>query len=803
MATQMAGGKPRFGAIRKFADGGVVKEPPPTSLRGLFNSARQAISNAMAPETPEQGRARRAAEYEAMKAKYGQQPAQPAPQPSVQPNVNAGLDGMGGNSVDKRLKDAGAYADGGIVKPLGAYRRGGQVKKKSSFADKSEVMQQPAVAMPSDGDGDEGAKLQGPGTATSDSIDAQIQETGEPIRVANGERILSVDQDRYLSEVAKRMGHPSVDAMLEEGTGKPVGPTIKYVPQKTPKASGARRRAANGMAPENYNPLMQGPNAAINEMQRVGNIPKSMYEMQSELSDENYYRSHPNTGNEGGAADNYSLGKMGLSLEARQQLQSKVNADNEREQQMQHQMGVAKSLQETPTFACGGKIKRFAWGGAVRGYSGGGYFDPNEGTQQLPITQTATIPAPQTTEQFRLNQIADQQKAQAKQYWDNADVGAGQRAIDAREAVLNITSPSLPKKPTTTPAPVSATYPDESQRAPAANAPAPAAAGALRKTTDLGNGIVRVDEPGRSPLFTNLEGGADNPSNIALMNRGQGKTPEQVAQNQLALDNMQARQDARDQAALNNRQYASEVASAQAFNEAQSRIADKIHRQYNDKQQRDAAETTLASRFHTNPEQKQAALRTIDSLNVAKREAAARADREAIFEETNRILGRQYADQVAERQARGALDRTRLGMDQTRLAMDQAREGRAAQDYARQQAHLQAIEALHKQLSAETDQTRRAQLMDTIQSMSGKEPNPVYKTHVIPATKNADGSTTEGGVYVENTRTGQGSWVGQNPNHASLPPGLVVGAATKQADGVYQASGRSVTIKDGKVTEIK
>jgi hypothetical protein len=54
-------------------------------------------------------------------------------------------------------------------------------------------------------------------------------------------------------------------------------------------------------------------------------------------------------------------------------------------------------------------------------------------------------------------------------------------------------------------------------RAPAVNVPAPA--GAVRKVTDVGNGVTRIDQPGASPLFTNLEGGADNASNVALMNR--------------------------------------------------------------------------------------------------------------------------------------------------------------------------------------------------------------------------------------------------------------------------------------------
>jgi hypothetical protein len=254
----------------------------------------------MAPESPEQGRARRAAEYEAMKAKYGTKPAQPSTQPSVQTGVGAGLDGSGGNSVEKRLQAAEAgYANGGklngvnVAKPLGyrpsggggfmgvpvgktmgfgpsggggfigepveigAYRRGGKVAQKKSVERvakrKAPKEKEPEGdeygddMIPPDQDGDEGMKLQGPGTATSDSIDAQVVETGEPIRVANGERILSVDQERYMQGVAKQMGHPSVDAMLEQGTGKPVGPTVKYVPQKAARGA-IRRAAANGIA---------------------------------------------------------------------------------------------------------------------------------------------------------------------------------------------------------------------------------------------------------------------------------------------------------------------------------------------------------------------------------------------------------------------------------------------------------------------------------------------------------------------------------------------------------------------------
>lgn len=72
-----------------------------------------------------------------------------------------------------------------------------------------------------------GGKIKGPGTATSDSIPAKVKQTGENILVSNGERILSAKQDQLLHRIALERGFDSVDAMLEHGTGEPVGPTIK------------------------------------------------------------------------------------------------------------------------------------------------------------------------------------------------------------------------------------------------------------------------------------------------------------------------------------------------------------------------------------------------------------------------------------------------------------------------------------------------------------------------------------------------------------------------------------------------
>ena len=72
-----------------------------------------------------------------------------------------------------------------------------------------------------------GGKIKGPGTPTSDDIDAEVVETQEPIKVSTGERIVSHAQGQLLEQVAKGIGYKSLDDLLEAGTGKPVGPTIK------------------------------------------------------------------------------------------------------------------------------------------------------------------------------------------------------------------------------------------------------------------------------------------------------------------------------------------------------------------------------------------------------------------------------------------------------------------------------------------------------------------------------------------------------------------------------------------------
>lgn len=128
-----------------------------------------------------------------MKGKYGvssKSTPEPAPQPVQQP-------------VQQPVTNPGIGH--GVVNILKGRRE--QIDKASGYAN--------------------GGKIKGPGTPTSDSIDASIKQTGEPIKVSTDERILSKAQDVELSKIASDLGFPSLDSWLETMTGKPVGPTMK------------------------------------------------------------------------------------------------------------------------------------------------------------------------------------------------------------------------------------------------------------------------------------------------------------------------------------------------------------------------------------------------------------------------------------------------------------------------------------------------------------------------------------------------------------------------------------------------
>ena len=155
-------------------------------------------------ETPEQLMARMAHKYGTTGA------AQAAPEPAAPPTQQPAKAPASGGML------------GGVVSLLKGRKE--QIDKAAGFRN--------------------GGKIKGPGSPTSDSIAAQVKQTGEPIAVSTDERILSKAQDAALEQLAMAQGFESLDAMLEAMTGQPVGPTI----------SAEGKKAATGMAPE-QNPL--------------------------------------------------------------------------------------------------------------------------------------------------------------------------------------------------------------------------------------------------------------------------------------------------------------------------------------------------------------------------------------------------------------------------------------------------------------------------------------------------------------------------------------------------------------------
>jgi hypothetical protein len=152
--------------------------------------------------------------------------------------------------------------------------------------------------------------------------------------------------------------------------------------------------------------------------------------------------------------------------------------------------------------------------------------------------------------------------------------------------------------------------------------------------------------------------------------------------------------------------------------------------------------------------------------------------------------------QAASAQAEGAA--ATRAMEEQRLTMDKEAAGLSNRE---KKAIISAQEAY---ANAKTPEERAAaeQRLRAVQGKYDKEaPN---RFTVVPGGQEIDPNgvpfTRPAGVI--NNQTGE---FVQQPTAAprTLPPGLKVGAPTKQADGTYNAAGKTVVIKDGKVTEIK
>lgn len=103
---------------------------------------------------------------------------------------------------------------------------------------------------------------------------------------------------------------------------------------------------------------------------------------------------------------------------------------------------------------------------------------------------------------------------------------------------------------------------------------------------------------------------------------------------------------------------------------------------------------------------------------------------------------------AAEVTARGMVDRGRLSLEQKRQETDAQVRGFEIRDATRR-------EELAKRYDAAKTPEEKAAVAQQIRDLSGKQADSPWKVQVTPATKNPDGSTSEGSIYRYNTQTGQ------------------------------------------------
>lgn len=149
-----------------------------------------------------------------------------------------------------------------------------------------------------------GGKIKGPGTPTSDDIDAEVVETKEPIKVSTGERIVSHAQGQLLEQVAKGIGYKSLDDLLESGTGKPVGPTIK----------GGKVAAQDGWTvAEDFRNALKNPQSGLSQVAKpFMAAQKSMPDVP--LADQQAYAKQESSNTPVGATAAQQAQKPGASL---------------------------------------------------------------------------------------------------------------------------------------------------------------------------------------------------------------------------------------------------------------------------------------------------------------------------------------------------------------------------------------------------------------------------------------------------------------------------------------------------------
>lgn len=164
------------------------------SIRSLFGSKPSPAAPAAPVDDPV---ARAQAALAASQAKYGgapvqaPSPARPAPAQTAAPapTIQGAVQSLRGRAA--QIDAAAGYAHGGEIKP---------------FVDGAGFIH---------------------GAPGVDKVPAQVEETGEPIRVGSGERIVNQKQNKALEHLAQKTTGQPLDDYLEGATGQPVGPKMK------------------------------------------------------------------------------------------------------------------------------------------------------------------------------------------------------------------------------------------------------------------------------------------------------------------------------------------------------------------------------------------------------------------------------------------------------------------------------------------------------------------------------------------------------------------------------------------------
>lgn len=280
---------------------------------------------------------------------------------------------------------------------------------------------------------------------------------------------------------------------------------------------------------------------------------------------------------------------------------------------------------------------------------------------------------------------------------------------------------------------------------------------------EVGPGINRYDVPGKSPLFSNLTGPEGQRSNEALLNRA-----PITAQNQGALDGIQARQDAAQQGRANKETYDAQVADAQAANQFEL-----------DKNLRAAALGTPSYRGSKAIAPSKAAQGIYAQQQTAKAEEAklgiARRGQDL---DAARALASQKGSDADRKLARDKFD-----LDAKGANLDN--EGKAE------------MSALRKVLiDPKATKEQKDAAATSVRALLGKNDLPPVREFAVPGGQVVDAlgnvTTQPSRVYDPSTK----SFISPQDQGAALPPGMVRQVGTANGRPVYiDKNGKQVIAK--------